>query len=93
MKAKQLITESDLVVNPKGYFGDKIPYYRPCEGEYAGEHGSSNYGVYRAIEYANRKSAALVNAIVTYVYGYSAEERDKAFEQLREIAEEYKQED
>ena len=93
MKAKKLITDNDLVFNPKGYFGDKIPYYRPCEGiKYTVERGSSNYGVFRAVEYANKKSAEVLDALVTSVYG-TDEEKEKAIETLRNLAEEYKQED
>ena len=91
MKAKQLIDSDDFVLNPNGYFGKKIPHYHPCEGENALVHGSINYGVFRATEYANKKAAPLLDALVTFVYEKDEEEKEKALEALKEIAEQYTQ--
>ena len=93
MKAKKLITEDDLVLNPKGYFGNKIPCYPRCEGKYAREHGSINYGAFRAVVLANSKAAEVLDAIVTFVYGYNEKEREFALEKIKSLAEQYKQED
>lgn len=90
MKAKPLLTENDFVVNPNGYFGSKIPRYYPCEGPHASEHGSSNYGVFRATEYVNRKAAPLLDALVTYFNSEDEDELKNAFGTLKEIAEQYK---
>jgi len=90
MKAKPLLTENDFVLNPKGYFGSKIPRFHPCEGEHAQVHGSMNYGVFRATEYVNRKSAPLLDALVTYFNSEDQQEKGAALETLREIAMQYK---
>ena len=90
MKAKPLLTDNDFVVNPDNYSGSKIPRYYPCEGEHSEEHGSINYGVFRATEYANRKSAPLLDALVTYFNSEDEEEMKTAFGILKEIAEQYK---
>ena len=90
MKAKPFLSDEDFVVNPNGYFGSKIPKYQPCEGEYATQHGSSNYGVFRATEYVNRKAQPILDAIVTYFNSDVKDERDGALDILKEIAEQYK---
>lgn len=90
MKAKPLITDDDFVVNPHNYSGSKIPRYYPCEGEHSSDHGSINYGVFRATEYVNRKTAPLLDALVTYFNSEDQDEKNTAFDILNEIAGRYK---
>lgn len=92
MKAKPLIDEGDYVTNPVGYFGKKIPFFYPTEGEYAKEHGHMNYGVFRAAEYANRKASEVLDALVAFFYEEDEKERNAAYEELREIAKAYRNE-
>ena len=93
MKAKLLIGDDDYAANPKGYFGQKIPWFFPCSGPYAEEHGSMNYGVFRATEYANRKASEVLDAVVTLFYGEDQELKDNAYEELKRIAETYRKSD
>ena len=93
MKAKPLIGDNDYAVNPSGYFGQKIPWFYPCSGEYAKERGGMNYGVFRATEYANRKASEVLDAVVTFFYGENQDLKDDAYEELKRIAETYHKND
>lgn len=93
MKIKPLIDDADYVINPEGYFGQKIPWFFPCSGPYAEEHGSMNYGVFRATEYANRKAGEILDAVVTLFYGENQDLKDNAYEELKRIAEVYHKND
>ena len=91
MKAKLLIGPDDFVVNPNKYFVKKIPKFYPTDTmEYSTERGHFNYGVFRSVEYANAKAAPLLNAVVSYVYGETQDDRDAALEILQKLAEDYK---
>lgn len=92
MKAKPLIDEDDYVANPVGYFGKKIPFFYPTEGEYSKERGHMNYGVFRATEYANRKASEVLDALVAFFYEEDEKQRNTAYEELREIAKAYRNE-
>jgi hypothetical protein len=89
MKAKPLIDKDDYVINPAGYFGKKIPFFYPAEGEYTKERGHMNYGVFRATEYANRKAGEILDALVTFFYEEDEKQRNAAYEELHEIANAY----
>ena len=92
MKAKPLIDEDDYVTNPAGYFGKKIPFFYPTEGKYSKERGHMNYGVFRATEYANRKASEVLDALVAFFYEEDEKQRNAAYEELREIAKAYRNE-
>ena len=93
MKAKPLIDKDDYVINPAGYFGKKIPFFYPTEGEYTKERGHMNYGVFRATEYANRKASGILEAVVVFFYGENQDQKDSAYEELKKIAETYHKND
>ena len=89
MKAKPLIDKDDYVINPARCFGKKIPFFYLTEGEYTKERGHMNYGIFRATEYANRKAGEVLDALVTFFYEEDEKQKNAAYEELREIAKTY----
>lgn len=84
MKTKPFIDTEDIILNPERSFSKKIPFFFPCGTT---ERGHMNYGVFRAVQYANRKADGIIRALATYFgNGGGKEEAEK---ELREIVEKY----
>jgi hypothetical protein len=84
MKTKPFIDTEDIILNPERSFSKKIPFFYPCETI---EHGHMNYGVFRAVQYANRKADGIIRAITIY-FG-DGEGKDEAEKELREVVKKY----
>lgn len=93
MKAKTLITEKDFALNHAGVT-KKLPKFNTNDGsKYSELRGHLNYGISLAVGMANRRAAPILNAVVGYFYGEDEVEREKCLSVLKEIADEYKDEE
>ena len=84
MKTKPFIDTKDIVINPERSFSKEIPFFYPCGTT---ERGHMNYGVFRAVQYANRKTDSIIRALAVY-FG-NGEGKEEAEKELREIVEKY----
>lgn len=84
MKTKPFIDTEDIILNPERSFSKKIPFFYPCGTT---ERGHMNYGVFRAVQYANRKADGIIRALAAY-FG-NGEGKEEAEKELREIVEKY----
>lgn len=95
MKAKALITDDDYVVNPaERLFGDRIPKFTfPESGhnEFVDGRAGMNYGAFLVEKLANKRANPILNLIVNHFFGDDEKVRNAAYEELRKVAEEYKQ--
>ena len=95
MKAKLLIRDEDYVINPvKKLFGDRIPKFifghRP--DIYEDGRAGMNYGAFLVEKLANKRANPILNNLVAYFYEEDEGKRAVALDNLRKIAEEYKDE-
>jgi hypothetical protein len=84
MKTKPFIGTEDIVLNSEHSFSKKIPFFFPCGTT---ERGHMNYGVFRAVQYANKKADGIIRALAAY-FG-NGEGKQEAEKELREIVEKY----
>lgn len=84
MKTKPFIDAEDIILNPERSFSKKIPFFYPCGTT---ERGHMNYGVFRAVQYANRKADGIIRALATY-FG-NGDGKEDAEKELRDIVEKY----
>ena len=96
MKAKLLIRDEDYVVNPtKLLYGDFIPKFTfPESGkpEYVDGRAGMNYGAFLVEKLANNRAKPILNNLVNYFFSEDMTIRALALQNLKKIAEEYKEE-
>ena len=84
MKIKPFINIDDVILNPECSFSKKIPFFYPCGTM---ERGHMNYGVFRAVQYANRKADGIIRALATYFE--NGEGKNEAEKERHEIIKEH----
>lgn len=95
MKTKSLISDKDYVVNPtEQLFDDRIPKFTfPESGspEFVDGRAGMNYGAFLVEKLANKRANPILKLIVAHFFAEDENVKKEAYEGLRKVAQEYKE--